>query len=81
MAVHQASARPIRKLVAGGASGATLGPALGTLAIFAGEELAGHPLPPGVAASLMAVCVWLALVVTAYLTPASSSDVPVVSNN
>lgn len=74
--MRQRSRMPIKKLVAGGASGATLGPAFTLLIIFTLQSLGSDP-PDAVKTAIGTIVTWLAFALAAYFTPPAAGDKPV----
>lgn len=71
--MKQRTKRPIRKLVAGGVSGAALGPACTLLIIYALQALGSDP-PDAVKTAIGTIVTWLAFALAAYFTPPSRAD-------
>lgn len=76
--LRQKSAAPTRKVLAYTASGATAGPAIATLVIWAFETIAQQPMPTPVQGAILTLCILVSGFIGAYQMPASSDDVPTV---
>jgi hypothetical protein len=76
-AMRQRTARPIKKVVAGGISGATLGPALTVLVVYLFGVASHGTTPPEVQTAIGVICTWVAFALAAYMIPADPADAPV----
>lgn len=70
------SARPTRKLQAGGLAGAISAP-FTTVLIYIVEQIIGEPLPGEVAGAIGSIIAIIAVLVAAYVTAPSLADTPV----
>lgn len=75
--LQQQSAAPTRKMLAYTASGATIGPAVATLVIWAFEVIARQPLPDAVQTAIITLCIVGFGLLAGYQIPATADDVPV----
>jgi hypothetical protein len=70
------TARPTRKLTAGGMAGAISAP-FTVLTIYTLEQATGQPLPGEVAGAIGTIITMIAVLLTAYLTSPSPLDTPI----
>lgn len=71
------TAKPTRKLIAGGISGLTIGSAVTTIVVYLIETMSGQLLPNTIQTAIGTLITTAAVVGVGYLTSPSDADVPV----